>query len=98
MVVGAVLVMNLGTPADAPMQMAEQAVPAPGPVQAVVAIPPEVAVPIAEPQVLIADGQLIRDARLDRYLAAHKPFGGSPALAMPSGFVRARASNVEGSR
>jgi len=34
------------------------------------------------------DGQLIRDARLDEYLAAHKKFGGSSAPGGPSGFLR----------
>ncbi len=34
-------------------------------------------------------GLLIRDARLDAYLAAHKQFGGSSALGLPSGFLRA---------
>lgn len=40
------------------------------------------AAPVApvEPRFVVADGQLIRDARLDRYLAAHKPVGGSRAL------------------
>lgn len=59
----------------------------------VVAVDPSVA---AEPQVLAADGQLIRDARLDRYLAAHKPFSGNPALAVQSSFagtVRARTGD-----
>jgi sigma-E factor negative regulatory protein RseA len=41
-----------------------------------------------EPQALVADGQLIRDARLDRYLDAHKQFAGSSALGVPSGFLR----------
>lgn len=31
---------------------------------------------------------LIRDARLDQYLAAHKQFGGGSALGMPAGFLR----------
>jgi sigma-E factor negative regulatory protein RseA len=43
---------------------------------------------IAEPQSLVASGELIRDARLDRYLAAHKQFAGSSALGVPSGFLR----------
>lgn len=42
----------------------------------------------SEPQALIANGKLIRDARLDRYLAAHKQFAGSSALGVPSGFLR----------
>lgn len=41
-----------------------------------------------EPQTFVANGQLIRDARLDRYLAAHKQFAGSTALGVPSGFLR----------
>jgi sigma-E factor negative regulatory protein RseA len=41
---------------------------------------------------LVADGQLVRDARLQRYLAAHKQFGGSSALGVPSGFLRAATS------
>lgn len=35
-----------------------------------------------------ATGVLLRDARLDRYLAAHEQFGGSSALGVPSGFLR----------
>ena len=42
-----------------------------------------------EAQTLVADGKLIRDARLERYFAAHKQFGGSSALGVPSGFLRA---------
>lgn len=35
-----------------------------------------------------ATSRLIRSARLDEYLAAHKQFGGSSALGMPSDFLR----------
>lgn len=35
-----------------------------------------------------ANGALIRDARIERYLAAHQQFGGSSALGVPSGFLR----------
>jgi sigma-E factor negative regulatory protein RseA len=41
-----------------------------------------------EPETLVVDGQLIRDARLDRYLAAHRPLGGATALTLPSNFTR----------
>ncbi len=41
-----------------------------------------------ETQAFVANGQMIRDARLDRYLAAHKQFAGSTALGIPSGFLR----------
>ena len=49
-----------------------------------------------EPQIFVADGQLIRDARLDRYLAAHKQFAGSTALGVPSGFLRNATSEAVG--
>jgi sigma-E factor negative regulatory protein RseA len=42
-----------------------------------------------EPQMLVADRQLVRDARLQRYLMAHEQFGGSSALGASSGFLRA---------
>jgi len=38
---------------------------------------------------LVAEHQVVRDPRLERYLAAHKQFGGSSALGVPSGFLRA---------
>ncbi len=41
-----------------------------------------------EPELVIADSRLIRDAQLDRYLAAHKQFAGSSALGVPSVFLR----------
>jgi sigma-E factor negative regulatory protein RseA len=31
---------------------------------------------------------MVRDARLEELLAAHKEFGGASALQMPSGFLR----------
>jgi sigma-E factor negative regulatory protein RseA len=37
---------------------------------------------------VVADGQMIRDAQLDRYLDAHKQFAGSSALGLPSAFLR----------
>ena len=49
---------------------------------------------MVEPQALVADGQLIRDAGLDRYLAAHKQFAGVSVLGMPSGFVRSAATEA----
>lgn len=44
--------------------------------------------PVVEPEVFVANGKLIRDARLDRYLTAHKQFAGSSALGVPSAFLR----------
>lgn len=65
--------------------------PAVGGIQPVVAsLPPAQAgvVPVSVP---VANGRLIRDARLDRYLAAHKQYGGSSVLAMPAVSVRVAA-------
>jgi sigma-E factor negative regulatory protein RseA len=42
----------------------------------------------AETEALVRNGQVLRDARLDRYLAAHKQFAGSSALGVPSSFLR----------
>jgi len=53
-----------------------------------VAVVPATNTVAAEPQALVANGKLIRDARLDRYLAAHKQFAGTSALGVPSGFLR----------
>ncbi len=50
--------------------------------------------PSAEPAQLVTDGKLIRDARLDRYLAAHQRFAGTSALGVPSAFLRS-ATAVE---
>jgi sigma-E factor negative regulatory protein RseA len=41
------------------------------------------AVLVASPQ-----GVIVRDARLEELLAAHKQVGGNSALQMPSGFLR----------
>jgi sigma-E factor negative regulatory protein RseA len=62
-----------------PAQLAQQSPAAAAPAQPVLAT---VAVAGGEPQVMI------RDARLDELLAAHKQFGGASALQMPAGFLR----------
>lgn len=41
----------------------------------------------------VLDGQLVRDVRLDEYLAAHKRFGGSSLPGGPSGFLRNAAAD-----
>lgn len=46
------------------------------------------AVQAPAPRPLVANGALLRDARLDQYLSAHKQFEGSSALGVPSGFLR----------
>lgn len=50
--------------------------------------------PIGEPMTLVADRQLVRDARLQRYLAAHQQFDTSSALGASSGFLRAATSRT----
>lgn len=47
-----------------------------------------------DPQILVANGKLIRDVRLDRYLAAHKQFAGTSALGVPSGFLRSATADA----
>jgi len=50
----------------------------------------------AEPaQEIVASGKLIRDAQLDRYLAAHKQFAGTSALGVPSAFLRSATVHAE---
>jgi len=43
---------------------------------------------------LVANRQMLRDARLDQYLAAHKQFAGSSALGVPSAFLRSATAEV----
>lgn len=50
----------------------------------------------SEPQTFVASGQVIRDARLDRYLSAHKQFAGSSALGVPSAYLRNATADVSG--
>ena len=50
----------------------------------------------AEPAPPVASGQFVRDARLDRYLAAHKQFAGSSALGVPSAYLRNATAEAPG--
>lgn len=52
------------------------------------ALAPAASAAAREPQAVMANGTLIRDARLDGYLAAHNQFAGTSALGVPSGFLR----------
>jgi sigma-E factor negative regulatory protein RseA len=45
---------------------------------------------------MVMSGKVIRDARLDRYLAAHKQFSGSSALGLPSAFLRSATVESDG--
>ena len=77
--------------ADAGATVMSSARPSESSVTVVAAPVPTALSPMLEPQTLVADGQLIRDARLDRYLAAHKQFAGVSVLGLPSSFVRSAA-------
>lgn len=81
-VVAGVLVVTRGLlPGDRPApQLA--AAPPPAPVVRAAAVEPQ-----------LADSALIRDARLDRYLRAHKQYGGSSAVGLPGGVLQ-RASTA----
>jgi sigma-E factor negative regulatory protein RseA len=48
-----------------------------------------------EPVAVVMNGKVIRDARLERYLAAHKQFSGSSALGVPSAFLRSATVETE---
>ena len=88
-VAGVVVVMRAPlAPADAqPAVMQAQIVPAVAPLQTVAVSQGAQAETAPEPQMLVANGRLIRDVQLDRYLAAHKQFAGSSALGVPSAFL-----------
>jgi sigma-E factor negative regulatory protein RseA len=95
MVVGALVVTRVPTDAgDAPpasllAQPATSVTPAPVLAGGSLAASPEFAAAArGGDTLLVGTDQLIRDQRLDAYLAAHKQFGGSSALGVPSGFLR----------
>lgn len=102
-VAGVLTVTRMSAPPSAAPQLA----------QAPAALPASAELPAAPvtPVLAVADdrpepvergtGSLIRDARLDQYLAAHKQFGSSSALGASSGFLRSAAyegPNTAGAR
>lgn len=98
MVAGALTVLRIDAPATSP-QLAVQ--PAPAAVAAVMTAPAAPAALVGPLPVAAADAEsrpvdlagavLIRDARLDAYLAAHQQFGGGAALGLPAGVLRGAA-------
>ena len=72
----------------------EQIAAAPGVSRVSTAGPLTVAASAAGPRVEVASGQLIRDARLDHYMQAHKQFSGTAALGAPSAFLRNATSDA----
>ena len=49
----------------------------------------------APAQAVAVNGRMIRDARLEQYLAAHKQFAGTSALGVPSTFLRSATVDAE---
>jgi sigma-E factor negative regulatory protein RseA len=78
--------------------------PAPLAVENLAAAPPKTASAPAGPLTgdalpetpVIASGEMVRDAGLDRYLSAHKRFSGSSALGVPSNFLRSATVDAAG--
>jgi sigma-E factor negative regulatory protein RseA len=88
---GAVLVLR-SPPAIDPATLTQAAAPL-----ELRAIAPTMQAPlaaVAEAPTAPPSGQMIRDVRLQQYLAAHKQFGGSTALGVPSGFLRSATVDV----
>ncbi len=84
-VAGVLVVMRSPTPPPA-AELARAPVSAP-------------AVPVAadggvEQAAYVTDGRVMRDARLDRYLAAHQQFAGTSALGVPSAFLRSATTDA----
>lgn len=105
-VAGALIVLRLGDagvgmPSPGGTPLAQQAVPSSVAATAVVPVAapaaPTTPASATELRVVHEDQTLIRDARLDQYLAAHKQFGGGSALgAGPSLFLRNAAHEGPG--
>jgi sigma-E factor negative regulatory protein RseA len=100
-VAGVLVVMRAPAPQEAGSPMAAASAPADGAVVPVVVTAtapagPAVAEAAAETEALVRSGQVLRDARLDRYLAAHKQFAGSSALGVPSSFLRSATVGAAG--
>jgi sigma-E factor negative regulatory protein RseA len=74
--------------------------PAPQPVAELARAPVSApVVPVAtesgvEQAAYVTDGRVMRDARLDRYLAAHQQFAGTSALGVPSAFLRSATTDA----
>ena len=95
MVAGALAVLRIDAPTTSPqlaVQPAPAAVAAAAPPAASAALVGPLPVAAAESRpVDLAGAVLIRDARLDAYLAAHQQFGGSAVLGLPAGVLRGAA-------
>lgn len=90
LVVGAFVVVRPDQSASdpAPIALADSAAIVAAPVAPAVLVPADLREPVRASEAVIADRKVIRDARLERYLAAHKQFSGTTALGVPSAFLR----------
>lgn len=67
---------------------------APSPIVPAATVAAPMAPTAGDAAVLVTDGKVIRDARLDRYLAAHQRFAGASALGVPSSFLRSATTDA----
>ncbi len=93
-VAGLVVVAGVAVPVDMPQDNSARAtgtVSSGGLVSAQAGTAAASAVPVP-----LGDGVLIRNAELDRYLAAHKQYSSTSVLAVPGGAVRNAAATAPG--
>ena len=92
-VAGVLVVMRVAAPEgpgqDRAAQVANSLAAPQGGIQVVGTLP-------SMPGVAAIEGRLIRNAELDRYLAAHKQYSNTSALAVPGGVVRSAAATAPG--
>lgn len=91
LVIGTFAVLRpIGSPANPATELAQAGTGAASPLREV-----SVSESSAPTSAVMVNGKLIRDARLDRYLAAHKQFAGTSALGVPSAFLRSATVDAE---
>jgi sigma-E factor negative regulatory protein RseA len=95
-VAGVLVVTRMGAPEADPAAPTVALAPGPVNTRPVAASMPGAGADTEPPAVIVTDGKLIRDAQLDRYLAAHKQFGGSSAVAVPGTVLRSSATVAPG--
>lgn len=86
LVVGTFTLVRPGQPVADPaavLASADTSAPTPAP-----ALPASERIVAAGEGRLVTDHRMLRDAQLERYLAAHKQFAGTTALGVPSAFLR----------
>lgn len=95
LVVGTVVVLDpAGTRSPDPAASTLARVTPPAAVEAPI-VQASVRDPAMPVQAVAVNGRMIRDPRLERYLAAHKQFAGTSALGVPSTFLRSATVDAE---